>query len=392
MFFVEKGGILVMSTRKAFQLLSLVLLLGTIALTVFITNEQRRSSSASATAFPHVSGIQLIDPSGHPFLLRGAQIESAFSNAHGWQRNNNVTNILNSAVFNEMSKNWHMNAIRLPLSNWIYSADPKHYLALLDQVVQEANQAGLYAILNLHDDDQAGSPYGADANVPKPESITFWKVFAAHYASNPMVIFDAFNEPHYLDGNNWLNGGGTVTGSTGKTAPIVGMQALVNTIRAAGAKQIIVIGGVKYPLIYARKSKVELRINDPNIVYTKHWYREIASGDPASWDASFGYFKGRYPLFLGEWALLPNPIDNAPYRCQGATMQNANQKVINFLKYMDQNQMSWTAWQFDINHLILNRTTFTPTRLDDPNHPWTCPSHNAAAGMGTVLKQHLLSL
>ena len=61
---------------------------------------------------------------------------------------------------------------------------------------------------------------------------------------------------------------------------------------------------------------------------------------------------------MGEWALLPNPIDNAPYRCEGATMQNANQKVINFLNYMDQNQMSWTAWQFDVNHLILNRTTF----------------------------------
>ncbi len=349
-----------MSVRKTFQLLSLVLLLGTITLTVFIANVQRRSSLASATIFPHVSGIQLISSSGHPFLLRGAQIESAFNNATGWRHNNNVTRVLNTAVFN--------------------------------RVVQEANQAGLYTILNLHDDDQAGSPYGSNANVPKPESIAFWKIFAAHYASKPMVIFDAFNEPQYPDGKTWLKGGGIVKGSTGKTAPIVGMQALVDTIRTAGAKQIIVIGGMRYPIIYARKYGVKLRINDPNIVYTKHWYRQIASGDATLWNSSLGYFKGHYPLYLGEWALLPNPKADATYRCKGATMQNANQKVINFLNYMDKNQMSWTAWQFDIDHLILNRTSFTPTRLDDPNHHWTCASPHAAAGMGIVVKQHLLSL
>lgn len=381
-----------MSVRKTFQLLSLVLLLGTITLTVFIANVQRRSSLASATIFPHVSGIQLISSSGHPFLLRGAQIESAFNNATGWRHNNNVTRVLNTAVFNEMSKNWHMNAVRICLSNWIYDKDPKYYLALLDRVVQEANQAGLYTILNLHDDDQAGSPYGSNANVPKPESIAFWKIFAAHYASKPMVIFDAFNEPQYPDGKTWLKGGGIVKGSTGKTAPIVGMQALVDTIRTAGAKQIIVIGGMRYPIIYARKYGVKLRINDPNIVYTKHWYRQIASGDATLWNSSLGYFKGHYPLYLGEWALLPNPKADATYRCKGATMQNANQKVINFLNYMDKNQMSWTAWQFDIDHLILNRTSFTPTRLDDPNHHWTCASPHAAAGMGIVVKQHLLSL
>src|SRR5207245_10366027 len=43
-----------------------------------------------------------------------------------------------------------MNVLRLSLSNWIYTSDPVNYLNRLDLVVQEANQVGLYVILNLH--------------------------------------------------------------------------------------------------------------------------------------------------------------------------------------------------------------------------------------------------
>jgi len=70
-------------------------------------------------------------------------------------------------------------------------------------------------------------------------------------------------------------------------------------------------------------------------------------------------------------------------------MNNANQKVLAFLNYAQQNRISWTAWQFNINYLILDRTNFTPTSLNDPRHPWVCNSPNAIAGMGTVIYQYL---
>jgi endoglucanase len=376
-----------MSSKKALQF---VLLLLIVAVSVtFVVEQHKPSSAAGGGIYPHVSGTKLIDSSGHTFLLHGANIESAFMYAHSWVKNNNVTKVLNYTVFHEMSAKWHMNAVRICLSNWIYDKDPKHYLSLLDQTVKQANQAGLYVILNLHDDDQAGSPYGSGADAPKPESIAFWKKFAAHYKSYPKVIFDAYNEPHYLDGKQWLNGGGKQKGSTGKSTQIVGMQALVNAIRSTGAKQIIVIGGLRYPIAYAKKYNVAYHIKDANIVYTKHPYHQVSEGTPTTWNEAWGYFKGKYPLYAGEWALLPNT--KIPVQCKGATMQNANQKVNNFLQYMDQNHISWTAWQFDISHLVMNLTTFTPTSLNDPNHPWKCNSPNAKAGMGMVLKQHLLS-
>lgn len=370
-----------MITKK--RVLQLLLLLITVAASITFVVEQKRPSSASTNVFPHVQGIQLIDSSGNPFLLRGAQIENPLAYMGPWNNVKNMQNDfarrLNSTVFQEMKQTWHMNAVRIPLSNWVFAKYKNQFLSLLDPAILQANQAGLYVILDLHDYLQGGSPYGSGASMPKPESVTFWQAIATHYLNNPMVMFDAYNEAHYTSANQWLNGGGTQKGSTGKTTQVVGEQTLVNTIRATGAKQIIIIGGVK--------AAGTLRIKDPNIMYTVHTYQKVANGNPALWDKKWGSFKGHYPLFYGEWALLPNSA--VASRCQTATMQNANQKIMDFLNYMGQNQMSWTAWQFDVPYLLQDHTKFTPTRLDDPKHPWTCTSPNAIAGMGTMILQYL---
>lgn len=366
--------------KGLFFVLPLLCLMLVVSMTIGFVLTQHKLTRASGPTFPYVSGTQLIDASGQSFVLRGAQIESTFA-YNGWTTNNDVTRKFTNAVFTQMSSNWHLNAVRIPLSNWVYAKYTKQYLTLLDQVVTMANSYGIYPILDLHDYAQGGSPYGMGASVPKPESVAFWKAIATHYKNNTMVMFDLFNEPQFPDATTWLNGGGTIKGSTGKTAPIVGMQTLVNTVRAAGAKQILIVGGIK--------KAGTLRINDPNIMYTVHTYHKVALGDPTKWDAQWGSFKGNYPLFYGEWALLPN--SSSAYRCTTATPTNANQKVINFLNYMNQNNINWIAWQFDNNYLILDHNTFTPTRLDDPKRPWTCNTPQAPVGMGTVVQQFTVS-
>ena len=368
----------VLTKKRALQLF-LLLIIVTASITFLI--DQRKPSIASSGVFPHAQGTQLIDSAGKPFVLKGAQIESGFAYWNPWKDTTGVqkslASMLNPTVFNEMSKTWHMNALRLPLSNWVWAAHQQLFMQLLDKAIQEANQAGLYVVLDLHDYQQGGSPYGNSAPMPKPESVTFWKAIAAHYSSNTMVMFDVYNEPHFRTANEWLNGGGTQ--GTGKKAPIIGMQTLVNTVRSVGAKQIVIIGGIH--------DAGTLRIKDPDIMYTTHTYRKVANGSTAVWNADWTGFLGHYPLFYGEWALLPNAT--VSYRCETATMQNANQKVTAFLDYMGQNNISWTAWQFNPPYLIIDRTNFTPTSLNDPKHPWKCNSPNAIAGMGTMVYQYL---
>ena len=102
---------MVMRTKRAFLLLSIVLLLATLSLTFF--TEQHRSSRASGNGFPYVSGTQLIDASGNPLILRGTQVETSFMYASSWKTKNNVTRKLNPTVFYQMTTNWHMNVLRL---------------------------------------------------------------------------------------------------------------------------------------------------------------------------------------------------------------------------------------------------------------------------------------
>jgi hypothetical protein len=346
-----------------------------------------------------------MDASGNPLVLRGAQIASPFNDFNTWKNNpyskvkSIIASKLNPTVFNQMSAVWHMNALRLPTSNWIYFSTNSNnqyqyqseYLNQLDLVVQEANLAGLYVILDLHDDTLSGSPYGSSDPVPKPQTIDYWKAIATHYLNNTQVLFDVFNEPSYPNAQTWLMGDGTTNSNR-----IVGMQEIVNNIRSTGAQQIIVVSGIE--VVVCSNPAYTSNVNDPNIVYTRHAYSDVASGisstpckgKPPTWDASWGSFKGQYPLYYGEWALLPNTVYT--YQCKGATQANADQKVIDFMNYMNQNGISWTAWQFDSPYLIQDHTNFTPTNLDDPNNPWVCNNAASTAGMGTLVYLDLLSL
>src|SRR5947209_20633461 len=71
------------------------------------------SGSPVATGMPYVRGSQIIDGSGHPFILRGAQIESPFNYIKNWENGKRPTIMLNSTVFNVMVRDWKMNVLRL---------------------------------------------------------------------------------------------------------------------------------------------------------------------------------------------------------------------------------------------------------------------------------------
>jgi len=340
-----------------------------------------------ATGRPYVQGTQIIDGAGHPLILKGAQIESPFNYIKGWQAGQNPSKVLNSSVFQAMAQQWKMNALRLPISNWIYALNPTAYLNRLDPIVQEANSAGLYVILDLHDDGQSGSPYGNNVDLPKTQSMTFWKAIAAHYVNDSMIMFDVFNEPKDTDWQTWLHGGGTVGGAT-----IVGFQDMVDAIRSAGAKQIIIAepgsAGGGSPSDAGWATIGSNTINDPNIVYSLHTYSGIMES-PQQQDAKWGPILNHHPIYYGEWALLTNGYGAVGYdHCKNIPQNQADQIVNAFLNYMASRNASWTAWEFTPYHLIQDYSTFTPTTLD---MPWTCGDINSRAGMGALVKQFLFN-
>ena len=70
-------------------------------------------------------------------------------------------------------------------------------------------------------------------------SITFWSQVAGSYKNDGRVLFELYNEPHDVRWDVWKSGGMT---SGGWTA--AGMQQLYDAVRATGAENLVVIGGL----------------------------------------------------------------------------------------------------------------------------------------------------
>ena len=336
----------------------------------------------------HVQGNLLVDSTGHTFLLHGSQIAGAFNVQHQSSVEVQASQHLDSTTFNVMSQQWNMNVVRIPTCDYMWQADPTGYLSRLDSVVQQANAAKLVVVLDLHEDNRCGAPtQNLDFKLPLPLATSYWKALAAHYLNNPDIIFDVYNEPSTrkhqasltdVDWQLWQNGG-TVEGTQ-----VVGMQDLVNAIRSTGAKQVVAVEGLGGGDSFENIGNHF--INDPDVVYEVHIYFAKGEVTSSDWDTKFGFLTPQHAVYVGEWAFLPNAY--YPIQCRSGPHDQADAKVTEFMNYMDEHSISWTAWAFMINKLILNYTNYAPTTLDQP---WTCGDQKSNAGMGTLVKQHLLA-
>src|SRR5438270_12806799 len=156
--------------NKRFRIISIAVLIAVLLLAIIVvtqlalqgTGVLKKNLSTSVTpGMPYVQGAQIYDGSGHPLTLRGAMIESSFAYLRPWQNGQNPLLVLNAPTFHAMAQQWYMNAVRINISQWVYDTNPSVYLTRLDTAIQEANAAGLYVILDFHDNLQSGAlpPY-----------------------------------------------------------------------------------------------------------------------------------------------------------------------------------------------------------------------------------------
>ena len=174
---------------------------------------------------------------------------------------------------------WKANIVRIPLNedSWlaltctdtdgvVHNADPGgNYKQFVSNLVQEANSAGIYVILDLHWAAPGNScPMLQSQMADSDHSLAFWTSIANTYKNNPGVMFELFNEP-FLDfdftGDTWqylmFGTGGAFSGypassnnSTWKNIltpwNIASYQAMISAVRATGATNVVLIGSVSY--------------------------------------------------------------------------------------------------------------------------------------------------
>ena len=296
-----------------------------------------------------VLGNRLVDPDGNEVWLQGV-------NAGGLETIPNGEQQVKSTVV--AIDEWHANCIRLPINeaHWFgrspYQSDGgASFRRDVDKIVRLAANRGAYVAIDLH-----------RFRAPKAEHAEFWRDCAAHYANHPAVLFDLFNEPHGISWEVWRNGGWV--GQQGKHDESaflsddekrknqgfesVGMQALVNAVRSAGAKNVVIAGGLFWAndLTGIESEAIEkgeapsYRLEDKGgngIMYawhTYHWHRGWARILPVA---------AKHPVFLGEVGASPLGVMNF---IPDEQQEDPYTFSPNMLGFIQKHRINWTGWCF----------------------------------------------
>jgi hypothetical protein len=269
----------------------------------------------------YVNGNTLCTPQGRPHLLHGVDRPSLEWNAQGEH--------LSAADFAAMA-GWNANVVRVALSQDFWLSDsPNHaagYAARVDQVVQWAEQAGLDVILDLHWSDRGDyTVTPAQQLMADTHSLSFWQEVAARYKGDGRVLFELYNEPHDVPPAVWLNGGPSGGASS---FTVAGMQQLHDAVRAAGADNPVIVGGLEWA--YDLSHVTDYPVQGYNILYATHPYNNSSDRQPGQWAARWGFLAATAPIVATEFG-------DGTGSCSPAWDTE-------LIAFADKRRVGWTAW------------------------------------------------
>lgn len=330
---------------------------------------------AKATGPFHIAGTQVLNATGQPFVPYG--ITAGELSMPNWpQEEQRVQEEIDAAA-----DNWCANTIRIQvapadlLGRCCGAGGPPNpnYLQAIRNEVTHAVGKGLVVVLSAQTEK---FPNGSKAPTEKTER--FWKYLAAPvptgFGGDPQVIFDLFNEPRLVFNDTaanwrvWLHGSGQY----------VGMQQLADTVRGAGANNLLWVQGPGGATTLDKVAKYKL--NAP-VVYAFHHpqengktvSREYAKKTPiatlkAQWEANFGYLITKHiaPVVDGEFANYT--------ASRGACWPDAPEAIGPYFSFLQSHGIGMTAWALNRGVLIK-----APDQWSDPTvigSDWLCGSRS----------------
>jgi len=106
------------------------------------------------------------------------------------------------------------------------------------------------------------------------------------------------------------------------------MQSLYDTVRATGAHNLVIIGGLDWAYDLSRVPAN--RVDGYNIVYASHPYNNAAERSARFWDLYWGFLTDTDPVIITEFG------DTSP-ACPTAYSADV-------IAYADAHGAGWTAW------------------------------------------------
>lgn len=311
----------------------------------------------------HVQGNHILDEKGQPVRLRGVNVASLEWSSDGEKH---ILETARVAV-----QDWKANIIRVPLSQdrWFGKAPEQTdkgaaYRALVRKVVDYCASNRCYVLLDLHWNDAGvwGKNIGQHV-MPDMNSLEFWRDCAHEYRNNPAVLFDLYNEPHDTTWDTWRDGGDIDERSgagarQGSFLPVKyhtpGMQAMLDTVRAAGANNVVVAGGLDwaYDLSGFLKGYV---LKDPKgrgVVYACHSY-PFKGDTPERWLQKLDAALPSIPVIMSEFGDEPKGDDRT----------KPSPWVEQVVRAMEARGCNWTAWDLHpaAGPTLISDWNYTPT-------------------------------
>jgi endoglucanase len=350
---------------------SLVLIVSVVAVRITRTHSDPKAVQSSMTSTViggnttyTVKGNQIVNSAGVPVIVHGVNRSSLENSCTGATVTGRETGIP-ASDFATIHNNWNATVVRLPLDQDFWLTNCHDYRATVRRAVREIEANHMVAILDLHWWTVPAAPKFATAAqavcMPNSNSLLFWRQVAKQFRFHPDVWFELYNEPDPRaetiadQWHAWLAGGpvsceNNVTREPMGTFAAVGMQALVNAIRATGAQNVVLADGI------ARAFTLEGMplLSGTNVAYAVHPYlippsSGGASWSVSSWNARFGDLAKRVPVVATEFGDL---------ECGDSVSAHAYDEAI--LSYFATHQISYLAWDWfaaygcDVPELITN--------------------------------------
>jgi endoglucanase len=360
-----------------------------------------------------VEGNHFVNGSGQIVRLLGVNHASfEYACEEGWGYNDGHMDAADAAAI----ASWHATAVRVPLNEdcWLgingqpnssQGANPPltvaGYRKAVEDYVSAVNAAGLYVILDLHWTGPGTKVADGQRPMPDDHSGAFWTSLASTFKDNPAVVFDAFNEAYSPAAINdpgypvtwdcWRNGTANddclLPASNAGEPPDnntlyrpVGMQYLVDQIRATGAMQPILLGGLTFANDLSGWLANEPSDPDHQLAASYHGYQGEPCGTQSCWDTTIAPVAAQVPVVTGEFG--EDDFDNAT-----CTTRTPSTFDTDYMNWADEHGVSYLAWGWE---------ALSPQAISQQGcrayYLTSNPGGTPAAPNGTALHDHLAAL
>jgi hypothetical protein len=281
------------------------------------------------------------------------------------------------AQIRQMADSWCANTVRIQAAPGNLYTNPDNltavnpaFVSVLNQEVTYAWKLGLNVVLTAQTEK---FPHGSAE--PTMRTAKYWAYLGRYYQGKQDLIFDIFNEPRYLASttaqtwNVWRNGDPHLG--------YIGMNTLVDDIRADGVRRLLWVEGPDFASTLARVPAYAMS-RPFDVVYDIH--HPAGPHTAQQWTSTFGTLARTAPVVIGEWAQYATPA-SVCWRLGAGTAG----RVSGFLAYLRQRQIGLIAWTLKPGVLVTANGR-TPTTIGPD---YACTAGAAATqseGAGALLR------